>query len=116
MPLFVARHRHPPEACPATPLWASLLLARVSAATAAGYGVAIQAEALLDDAHELVLIVEAADRAHVERFMGAFARWGSVRVLPASTAEAAVARGGCGTPSASAPGPTPAGAAHDETG
>lgn len=112
MPLFVARHRHPPETCPAAPLWASLLLAQVSAATAARYGVAIQAEALLDDAHELLLIVEAADRAQVERYMGAFARWGSVRVLPASTAEAAAARGGCGT----LPTPAPTGAAPDEEG
>ena len=116
MPLFVARHRHPPETCPAAPLWASLLLARVSAATAARYGVAIQAEALLDDAHELLLIVEAADRAQVERFMGGFARWGSVQVLPASTTEAAVAHGGCGTAPAVAPGPASAGTAPDETG
>lgn len=116
MPLFVARHRHPPQTCPAAPLWASLLLAHVSAATAARHGVAIQAEALLDDAHELLLIVEAADRAHVERFMGVFARWGSVQVLPACSAEAAVARGGCGTAPAAAPGPASVGAAPDEKG
>ena len=95
MPLFVAQHHHPPEACPASRQWGSLLLAHVSAATAARYGVAIQAEAVLDQEHGLILVVEAADREHVERFMAFFARFGSVQVLPASASEAAVARGSC---------------------
>jgi hypothetical protein len=95
MPLFVAQHRHPAPACPAAPGVGALLLAHLSAATAARYGVAIQAEAVLDGAHELLLVVEAAERGQVERFMAVFARSGSVQVWPASSAEEAVARGGC---------------------
>jgi hypothetical protein len=95
MPLFVAQHHHPPEACPASRQWGSLLLAHVSAATAARSGVAIQAEAVIDQEHGLILVLEAADREHVERFMAFFARFGSVQVLPASVSEAAVARGSC---------------------
>src|SRR5205823_12253623 len=97
MPLFVAQHRHPATACPAAPDSGALLLAHVSAATAARYGLAIQAEAVLDEAHELILIVEAAEQAQVERFMALFARFGSVQVWPASSSEEAVARGGCAT-------------------
>ena len=96
MPLFVAQHRHPAEACLAAGEAGALLLAQVSAATAAQYGLAIQAEAVLDEAHELLLIVEAAERAQVERYLAVLARFGSVQVWPASSAEEAVARGGCG--------------------
>jgi hypothetical protein len=95
MPLYVAHHRHPPHACPAAGETGALLLAHVSAASAARYGLAIQAEAVLDGAHELILVVEAADRERVERFMAVFARFGSVEVRPASSSEEAVARGGC---------------------
>ena len=77
MPLFVAQHRHPAAACPAAPAAGALLLAHISAATAARYGLAIQAEAVLDEAHELILVVEAAERAQVERFMALFARFAS---------------------------------------
>ena len=76
--------------------WAgAALLAHVSAAAAARYGVAIQAEAVLDGAHALLLVVEAAQRAQVERVMAVFARSGSAQVWPASSAQEAVARGGC---------------------
>jgi hypothetical protein len=95
MPLFVAQHRHPPGACPAAQGSGARLLAHVSAANAARYGVAIQAEAVLDGEHCLLLVVQAADREQVERFMAFFAGRGSVQVLPASSAEDAVARGGC---------------------
>src|ERR671932_2096305 len=96
MPLFVAQHRHPPDCCPAACEAGALLLTHVSAASAARYGLAIQAEAVLDEAHELLLVVEAAERAQVERFMAVFARFGSVQVWRASSCEVAVARGGCG--------------------
>src|SRR5438094_255416 len=102
MPLFVAQHRHPPGACPAAHGAGARLLAHVSAATAARYGVAILAEAVLDGEHCLLLVVQAADRAHVERFLALLAG-GSVQVLPASSAEDAVARGGCLAASAGVP-------------
>jgi|GEM_PF-231539 len=121
MPLFVARHLHRPESCPAAPTRGSLLVAQVSAAIAARYGVAIQAEAVIDDAHEILLVVEAADKGCVERFMGVFAPWGTVAVCPASATEQAVARGGCGTgqpssgPARGTGQPATAGAAMGET-
>ena len=101
MALFVAQHRHPPDACPSSPASGSLLLTHVSAVTAARYGVTIQAEAVIDGDHCLILVVEAAEREQVERFMAFFTRFGSVHVYPASSGEAAVARGGCTVPSSS---------------
>jgi hypothetical protein len=97
MALFVAQHQHPPGTCPAAAASASgfLLLDHVSAATAARYGVAIQAEAVIDGEHRLILIVEAASRDHVARFMAFLGRFGRVEVFPASYSEAVVARGGC---------------------
>src|SRR5438874_9579393 len=95
MPLFVAQHQHPAATCPAALAAGALLQTHVSAATAARYGLAIQAEAVLDEAHELILVVEAAEQAQVERFMAVFARFGSVQVWPASSSEEAVSRGGC---------------------
>jgi hypothetical protein len=49
----------------------------------------------IDGEHRLILIVEAADGEAVRRFLGFLVKWGELRVMPASTAEAAVARRGC---------------------
>jgi hypothetical protein len=95
MALFVAQHQHPPGTCPAAAASGFLLLDHVSGATAARYGVAIQAEAVIDGEHRLILVVEAASRDHVARFMAFLGRFGRVEVFPASCSEAAVARGGC---------------------
>jgi len=110
IPLFVAQHRHRPEDCPAAPGRGMRLLSRVSAATAARYGVTIEAEALPEGEHCLLLVVEAASPEAVERFLAFLPHPGGLRVLPASTAEEAVERGGCGpahqpVPEATAPGP-----------
>lgn len=94
--MFVAQHRHRPEDCPAAGGKGPLLLSRVSAAAAARCGVTIQAEALLDGEHLLLLVVQAASQEAVERFLAFLPGPGDVRVLPASTAEEAVERGGCG--------------------
>ncbi|HEU5424831.1 MAG TPA: hypothetical protein VFU72_14900, partial [Nitrolancea sp.] len=80
--------------------WGGMLLAHVSAATAARYGVAIQAEAIVDQAHRIILILEAAERDQIERFMRFYQRFGPVAISLASTSEAAVARGGCAEPEA----------------
>jgi hypothetical protein len=100
VPLFVAEHHHPPDRCPAATESGELLLAHVSAATAARYGVAIQAEAVIDGEHRLILVLEAARREQVERFMRFFTRYGSVEVLAASDSETVVARGSCNTTAA----------------
>jgi hypothetical protein len=94
MPLFVAHHRHSPESCSASAIGAQLL-SRVSAAAAASYGVTIEAEALIDGEHRLLLIVDAVDREAVEQFLAFLADHGDMQVLPASTAEEAVERGSC---------------------
>ncbi len=96
MSLFVTRHQHAAERCPATdPQMGSMLLQHVSPASAATYGITIQGEAVINDAHTFYMIVDAPDRERVERFMAPFAQAGSVEVLPASTCEAVIGRGGC---------------------
>src|SRR5690242_20253955 len=95
--LFVAQHRHPPDQCPASPGSGSLLLSRVSAAAAARYGVTIEAEALIDGEHLLLLVVQAASQEAVEHFLAFLPGPGYLQILPACSAEEAVQRGGCGT-------------------
>lgn len=73
-----------------------LLLSRISAAAAADYGVTIQAEALLDGEHLLLLVVQAVSPEAVRQFLAFLPSPGQLRVLPACTAEQAVQRGGCG--------------------
>jgi hypothetical protein len=101
--LFVAQHRHPPDQCPASPGSGPLLLSRVSAATAARYGVTIEAEALIEREHLLLLVVQAASQQAVERFLEFLPGPGCLRVLSACSAEDAVQRGGCGPPRFPAP-------------
>ena len=92
----------PARALPRRPGPGPLLLARVSAAAAARHGVTIQAEALLDDQHLLLLIVQAPSPQAVHQFLAFLPGPGDLQVLPACTAEQAVQRGGCG------PAPPPA--------
>jgi hypothetical protein len=101
--LFVAQHRHPPDKCPASSGSGPLLLSRVSAAAAARYGVTIEAEALIDGEHLLLLVVQAASQEAVERFLAFLPGPGYLRVLPACSAEEAVQRGGCGPASSPVP-------------
>ena len=102
--LFVAQHRHPADQCPASSGSGQLLLSRVSAAAAARYGVTIEAEALIDGEHLLLLVVQAASQEAVERFLAFLPGPGYLRVLPACSAEEAVQRGGCGPASSPVPG------------
>jgi hypothetical protein len=102
--LFVAQHRHPPDQCPASSGSGSLLLSRVSATAAARYGVTIEAEALIDGEHLLLLVVQAASQEAVERFLAFLPGPGYLRVLQACSAEEAVQRGGCGPASSPVPG------------
>ena len=96
MSLFVAQHQHVPERCPAAdPRKGQILLAHLSADNAASYGITIQAEAVVNDAHTLYMIVEAPDQERVQQFMAPFAQVGRVEVLPASSCAAVVGRGGC---------------------
>jgi hypothetical protein len=94
--LFIARHQHAPQDCPALSGRGELLLSRVSAAAAAGYGVTIEAEAFIADQHVLLLVVQAARPEAVGQFLSLLPCPGDLVVLPAFTAEEAIERGGCG--------------------
>ena len=95
MPLFVAQHHHASTECPASAGKGSELLTRISAANAARHGVTIDAEALIDGEHRLILIVQAADREAVARFLAFLRRFGDLQIMAASTAEEATRRRGC---------------------
>jgi hypothetical protein len=95
MPLFVAQHRHEPTECPASAGTGSELLTLISAANAGRHGVTIDAEALIDGEHRLILIVQAADVQAVERFLAFLRRFGDLQIMAASTAEEAIRRRGC---------------------
>lgn len=107
MSLFVVQHRHPPERCLASTGNSSLLLSHVSAATAARYGVSIEAEAVIEGEHCLMLVVEAASQQSVERFLAFMPHQDDLQVLRAATAEEAVERGSCGPAHQPDPGPVP---------
>ncbi len=96
MPLFVVRHQHTPETCPAgDPRMGPMLLQHLSPDNAGKSGVRIREEAVIDGQHTLYLILEAGDRQKVEEFMTPFGQMGTVEVLPASACEAVVSRARC---------------------
>ncbi|HEX2414348.1 MAG TPA: sulfite oxidase [Thermoleophilaceae bacterium] len=117
MSLFLVRHQHAPERCPATdPEMGAMLLNHLSRPNVTQHGVEIRGEAVIDGEHTLVMIVESADERAVLEFMRPFAMAGSVEVHPASTCVAVVARGGCagtvGAPADAAPAMDPEEACH----
>ena len=96
MNLFVVQHQHPSDRCPAQdPQMAPMLLQHLSAENAQRFGLTIQGEAVVNNAHTLYLIVDASNQESVNQFMQPFAQAGSVEVLPASSCEAVIGRGGC---------------------
>jgi hypothetical protein len=95
MPLFVAQHRHLPQDCPASAGSGSGLLSVISATNAARHGVTIEAEALIDGQHRLILVVDAPDCETVQSFLAFLTECGDLQIVAASTAEQAVERGGC---------------------
>ena len=96
MSLFVARHEHTPETCPAkNPAMGQMLLDHLGADNAAKHGVTIHGEAVVDGQHTLFLIAEAEDQTRLEQFLQPFAMAGSIEIWPASHCAAIVERGGC---------------------
>ena len=96
MSLFVVRHEHSANACPAMdPQTAPMLLAQLSVENATKYDVEVQGQAVVDGGHTLYLILNAPDKNQVEGFMSMFAQVGSVEVLPSNSCEFVVARLGC---------------------
>ena len=99
MSLFIVRHQHDAERCPARdPFAGSSLLNHLSRGNARQQGVHIQGEAVVDGEHSLFLIVEAPDQSRVHSFFEPLGAAGRLNVHPASTCARVVASGGCASP------------------
>ena len=97
MALFVVRHQHAAERCPAQdPYTGAMLLNHLSRPNVRQHGVQIQGEAIVQGEHTLYLIVEAGDEGSLREFMQPFQMAGSLDIYPASTCARVVASGGCG--------------------
>lgn len=96
MALFVVKHQHSAQSCPARdPRMGPMLLQHLSKGNASKFGITIQSEAVVDGQHSLYLTLEASDSQKVQEFMAPFDQAGSVEVLPASRCEAVVQRARC---------------------
>jgi hypothetical protein len=96
MSLYFVRHQHNAETCPAKdPAMGAMLLSHLSPANARKFGVRIQGDAVLDNQHTFVLILEAGEKSQIDQFMQPFSMAGSVEVWPASQCETVVERLGC---------------------
>jgi DMSO/TMAO reductase YedYZ molybdopterin-dependent catalytic subunit len=96
MALFVVRHEHAAERCPAEdPQMGAMLLNHLSRPNVRQHGVEIQGEAVVQGEHTLYLIVKAQDESGLREFMQPFQMAGSLDIYPASTCARVVASGGC---------------------
>lgn len=96
MSLFVVKHQHTPEVCPAgDPQMGPMLAQYVSAANAEQFGMRLHGEGVINGGHTLYLILDASEQGKVEEYMAPFSQFGSVEVLPASSCEQVVARAAC---------------------
>lgn len=96
MALFIVRHQHEAEHCPASdPFAGASLLNYLSRPSVTQRGVVVKGEAVVRGEHTLYMIVESRDAAHVRDFMAPFESVGTVEVFAASTCAGVVASGGC---------------------
>jgi DMSO/TMAO reductase YedYZ molybdopterin-dependent catalytic subunit len=96
MPLFIVRHQHAHDRCPAQdPSMGAMLLNHLSRSNVRRLGLEMLGEAILQNEHTLYAIVKADDENRVREFMRPFQAAGSVDIYPASTCARAVASGGC---------------------
>jgi hypothetical protein len=96
MALFIVRHEHKPDRCPATdPYQGTALLNLLSREHVRRHGVEIKGEAVMQGEHTLYLIVESADQSRVLTLLEPFSAAGSLEIHPASTCARVVASGGC---------------------
>ena len=97
MALYIVRHHHAAERCPAQdPYMGATLLNHLSRPNVRQHGVEIKGEAVVQGEHTLYLIVEAPNEDCLHEFMSPFQEAGSVDIYPASTCARVVASGGCG--------------------
>src|SRR5215469_13777702 len=95
MELFIVRHQHSAERCPATdPYMGATLLNYLNRPNVRKHGIGLRGEAIVRGEHTLYLIVEADNEARVLEFMQPFAMAGTVDVYPAGTCAGVVAGGG----------------------
>jgi DMSO/TMAO reductase YedYZ molybdopterin-dependent catalytic subunit len=96
MALFIVRHEHHPDRCPADdPFMGAMLLNHLSRPSVRQHGVEIRGEAVVQGQHAMYMIVEADGEERVRRFLEPFTRAGTVELYPASTCVRVVAAGGC---------------------
>lgn len=96
MSLFFVQHKHEAETCPAKdPAQGAMLLSHISRSNARKFGIDLQGDAVLDNQHTFVLIMEAESKAQIENFMQPFKQAGDVDIWSASTCERVVDREGC---------------------
>jgi DMSO/TMAO reductase YedYZ molybdopterin-dependent catalytic subunit len=88
MALFIVRHQHEAERCPATD-------PEMSRPNVRRHGVHIHGEAVAQGEHTLYMIIESSDEDRVRAFMRPFAEAGGVNVYPATTCVRVIASGGC---------------------
>src|SRR4051812_30230773 len=98
MALFVVRHQHAADHCPAqNPYVGAELLIHLSRPSAKKHGVRILGEAVIQNEHTFDLILEAADESGLRAFLRPFQMAGSLEIYAASTFAHAVTSGGCGS-------------------
>ena len=96
MSLYFVQHQHSPDACPAKdPQQGSMLLNHIDKASARRFGLNILSDAVLDNQHTFVLVIDADNPGQIESYMEPFKQVGSVDIWPASTCETVVEREGC---------------------
>jgi DMSO/TMAO reductase YedYZ molybdopterin-dependent catalytic subunit len=97
--LFIVRHQHRAETCPAQdPYLGATLLNHLSRPNFRRHGLHLQGEAVVQGEHTLYFIVEADHEGRVREFMQPFQVAGEVDIYAASTCARVVASGGCGAP------------------
>jgi len=95
MALYVVKHQHSADTCPAgDPQMGPMLAQHVSQPSAQQFGLDLHGEAVVDGGHTLYLIVDG-ERDQVDRFMAPFSQVGTVEVIPSSRCEQVVARARC---------------------
>lgn len=96
MPLFIVRHQHDPNHCPAAdPYNGANLLNHLSRPNFRKHGLTVHGEAVARGEHTLYMIIEAVHEDLVRHYMAPFAQAGSLDIYPASTCAGVVSRGGC---------------------
>ena len=95
MTLFLVRHEHTGETCPAAdPKMGAMLLQHISEANASKMGINIHGQ--MGGGHTFVAILDAENRQKVEEFMSPFAQAGSVEIIAGITCAEVVERSACG--------------------